>query len=148
MALRLRRPIELAPAVIAATDHGAHCAIRRHRHEGPLAYCRLRPVARDGLGDCRFGFGLQNGIERRRDGEVATAGAGKIAELLGYPIGEIAGTRPRGGDDGSRYALFDGTRDLAFTDDAGLDHIGEDPSGTRGGLFVVAGRIELRRRLQ
>ena len=112
LALRLRRPIELAPAVIAAADHGAHRAIGRHRHERPLADRRLGTVACDGLGDGRLGFGLQDGIERRRDGEVASAGAGKIAELLGDPIGEIAGTRSGGGDDGARRPLFGGSSRL------------------------------------
>ena len=114
----------------------------------PWLTAALGPSRDKRLGDCRLGFGLQARIERRLDGEVTTAGAGKIAQLLGDPVAEIAGTRSRAGNDGERRPLLGGGGGLGFGDHARLDHVGEDLSRPRRGLVAVAGRVEPRRRLQ
>src|SRR6516165_10837833 len=79
---------------------------------------------------------------------IAASAAGKIAELFGDPIGEIAGSRSGTCDGRKQRPLLARCAGLAFGDDARLDHVGEDPGGARRRLVAITGRIEPRRRLE
>ena len=146
LALRLGRAVELALVVVAAADHGLDRAVGRHRDERALADRVPGAVFREHLGDRRFCRILQLGVERRLDDEVAVAGAGKIADLLGEPVGEVA--RAGAARLRERGALLFGAGGVGGGDRPGLDHQIQDLRGARHRLVAVALRVEAGRRLQ
>ena len=87
-------------------------------------------------------------VERRAHGEVAVGGAGKVADLVGDPVGEIARARPRHRDRAQPGAGLLRCRGFLLRHRTGLDHEVEHLSGARRGLLFVAGRVEPGRRLQ
>ncbi len=148
LAHRLGRPVELAGAVAAAADDGAHRAVGRHRDERRLARRRLFPVTGQGLRDRRLGRRLQAGIEGRDDDQILVLDAADIAELLDDPVGEVAAAGAGRGDAGELRALLRRARRLFRLDVAGIDHVGENLRGTLGGALAVARRAEPGRRLE
>ncbi len=148
LALRLCRAVELALAVVAATYHRADRAVGRHRDKRAFADRVPRAVACQGVGDRGLCRSLHPGIERGADDKVAIGGAGKIADLIGHPIGEIARAGSRLGERVRGRALLLGGGCLGAVDKAGLDHVVEHLGRAPGGLVPVARRAEPGRRLQ
>src|SRR5215470_20045193 len=58
LALRLSRAVELAFAVIAAANHRADRAVRRHCYEGALGYRHFGSITHENFGDGCFGLDL------------------------------------------------------------------------------------------
>ena len=127
LALRLRRAVELALAIIAAADHGAHRAVGGQRDKGALAHGIFLAITGKHIRDRRLGRCLQPRIQGRADCQIAITGAGELADLVGHPIGEIARSRPP--EYGKLAALLRRGDRIRAGDKSGVDHVVENLRG-------------------
>ena len=89
LALGGDRAVVLAFGVVAAADHGAHRAVRRHRHQRALADIELHALGRELVDDGGFGDALQLRIDRGLDHDALVDLADEIVEHFADPVGDI-----------------------------------------------------------
>ena len=152
LAHRIGGAVELAGAVVAAADHGAHRAVHVHKYGGGLAGVIFAAVLAQRIFHRVLGRMLHIGVERRAHHEDAFGhrfreGIDELLHVVEGPIEIIVGRAVVAPvDGGCRIAA--GAEHLAFGHEAGVHQIVEHDVGARArGRQVDVGRI-LGRRLE
>src|SRR5205823_11226758 len=83
------RAVILALGVVPPADHGAHRAIRRHRHQRALADIEFYAFRREFVDDGRFRDALQLWIDRSFDHDALVDLADEIVEHFADPVGDV-----------------------------------------------------------
>ncbi len=149
---RVGGAVELADAVVAAADHGAHGAVILHDHGGGLrGAVFLAVLLQHGL-DGVFGLALQVDVERGAHDEDALGhrlreGVDELLHLVIGPV-EIVIRRALVAAVHGACGIAPRAEHLAFGHEAGLDQVVEHGigAGARGRQVDVRG--EFRRRLE
>ncbi len=145
LALGGDRTVELALPVIAAADHGAHCAVRCHRNQRALADLELVAFLCQFLVERLFGVGLQACINGRRNRDVFVNMAEHVIERVHHPVGDVidravAGLRHDARRLRQRHAL------VALADEVKPGHHFEHDLGSFLSRIEIAGGCQSRGR--
>ena len=152
LAQRVGGAVELAGAVIAAADHGAHAAVEIGDHHCGLARAIVAAVLAQLGFDLAVGIVLQVAVERGAHHEI-TIGNGfgeRVDELAHLVEGvvEIIVRRAGVAAIDRRRRIAPGAVDLAFGHEAVVDQVIEHDVGAGAGRGQVDQRGEFARRLE
>ena len=146
LALGGDRAIELALAVIAAADHGAHRAVRRHRHQRALGNAALVALLRQFFDERLFRARLQGAVDRGLDHDVFVDVAEHVVDRVHHPIGDIVGRAAAALRRHARRMRQRGMR-TRLADEVEVGHGGEHDLRALLGAVEIARRRQPRRRL-
>ena len=152
LAQRIGRAVELAFAVVAPADHGAHRAVGIHQHGGRLLGVIFAAVLAQRILDRLLGVLLQVEIDREPRHEDALVHrlrqrVDQLLHLVEGPVEIVIGRALVAAVDGGG-GVAAGAEHLAFGHEAGLDQVVEHDVGARAGGRQVDVRGEFGRRLE
>ena len=152
LAQRVGGAVELARAVVAAADHGAHRAVEIGDHHGGLAGVVVAAVLAQRILDRVLGGALQAGVERGAHQEHALVHrfrerVDELLHLVEGPVEIVVRRAVVAAVDRGR-GIAAGAEHLALGHEAGLDQIVEHDVGAGARGRQVDVRRELRRRLE
>jgi hypothetical protein len=140
------RAVILALGVISATDHGAHRAIRAHRHQRALADAEFHALGGEFVDHGGLGYRLQLRIDRGFNHDALLDLADQVVEHFADPVGDIVDGAGADGFHRDRGMGDRGLR-LGVADEFGVRHGREHDLGALFGAFRIAVRREPRWRL-
>jgi hypothetical protein len=146
LAQRLGHPVELAFAVVAPADHGAHGAVGREAHHRRLPGLPLVARLAQHRPQLLVGDPLQAGVDGGDDADIGVDAAEVVAHLGQNPVGEVR-RDVVARDAGGRLLLQRGGG-LRLGDEAGVHHGAQHQRRALVGAGGIARRIEARGRLQ
>src|SRR6266542_3909553 len=146
------RAVELALAVVASADHGAHRAVDVHQHRGALLGLVFAPVLLERVLECLLGVVLQVDVEGKAHDEHALVhglgqGFGQLLHLVEGPIEIIIGRTFVAPVDCYR-GITAGAKHLALGHESGLDQIVQDDVRASARRRQIDVRGKSRRRLE